>query len=34
LDPQIKARIAELDGAPFAVSSAELAGFLAGDTAK
>lgn len=33
-DPQIKARISELGGAPFAVSSAELARFLAEDTAK
>jgi tripartite-type tricarboxylate transporter receptor subunit TctC len=33
-DPQIEARIGELGGAPFAVSSAELAKFLADDTVK
>ena len=33
-DPQIEARIGELGGAPFSVSSAELAKFLADDTVK
>ncbi|HEX8807552.1 MAG TPA: hypothetical protein VF760_00990, partial [Xanthobacteraceae bacterium] len=31
-DPQIEARIGELGGAPFAVSAAELAKFLADDS--